>query len=83
MPKISTLKVQGPISQSPSPIGENSKKNKIKARRYLYHVIHRNESLRDISKQYNTSVQQLLDFNNVKRGRLPMPGDKIKVKIIE
>jgi len=46
-------------------------------------VIHRNESLRDISKQYNTSVQQLLDFNNVKRGRLPMPGDKIKVKIIE
>ena len=83
VPKISTLKVQGPISQYPSDIGKNPKKNKIKARRYLYHVIHRNESLRDISKQYNTSVQQILDFNTVKRGRLPMPGDKIKVKIIE
>lgn len=83
VPDISTLKIQGPTTQHPSDIGKKPADNKIKSRRYLYHVIHRNESLRDISKQYHTSVQQLLDFNNVKRGRLPMPGDKIKVKIIE
>jgi len=56
VPKISTLKIQRPISQNPSDIGKPSSNNKIKARRYLYHVIHRNESLRDISKQYHTSV---------------------------
>ena len=83
IPKISTIKIQGPTSQNPSDIGKKPTNSKIKVRRYLYHVIHRNESLRDISKQYNTSVQQLLEFNKVKRGRLPMPGDKIKVKIIE
>ncbi len=83
IPKISTLKTQAPTTQYPSDISKKPANNKIKARRYLYHVIHRNESLRDISKQYHTSVQQLLDFNNVKRGRLPMPGDKIKVKIID
>ena len=86
-PKIAPIKWK-PVKTIyyPSAITNSSaaKTSKIKPKRFLYHVIHRNESLRDISKQYGTPVDQLLEFNNIKKGkRLPMPGDKIKVKLVE
>ena len=58
--------------------------NKIKDRpkNYLYHTIQRNESLKTIGAKYKVPIPILLELNKIEEGKLPKPGNRIKVKVI-
>jgi len=81
IPKIDPIQAKLIKSQTQTAIEKGQAANQA-PKRYQYHIIHRNESLREIAAQYGLSVEKLLALNQEKDGRLPMPGDKIKVKIL-
>ena len=49
---------------------------------YLYHTIQRNESLKNISRRYKVPIPILLKMNDIDEGKLPKPGNRIKVKVV-
>ncbi len=49
---------------------------------YLYHTIQRNESLKNISRRYQVPIPILLEMNDIDEGKLPKPGNRIKVKVV-
>ncbi len=53
-----------------------------RAKSYLYHTIQRNESLKNISKRYKIPIPILLKMNGIHEGKLPKPGNRIKVKVV-
>ena len=53
-----------------------SEKNSIKE----YYVIKKGDTLTKISKKYNTSVNQLIEWNNIKNKNKIYAGTKIRVK---
>ncbi len=53
-----------------------------KPKKYLYHTIQRNESLKDIATKYRIPIPILLKINGIKNNKLPKPGNRIKVKVI-
>jgi len=53
-----------------------------KPREYLYHTIQRNESLKSIGAKYRVPIPILLQINGISEGKLPRPGNRIKVKVI-
>ena len=59
----------------PKKVAERSKE-------YLYHTIQRNESLKNISGRYKVPIPILLEMNGIDEGKLPKPGNRIKVKVI-
>jgi len=81
-PAIMVLPPKEVISKRPSSISSTTNQVK-KEKAYQYHIIHRYESIRDIAAKYGTPVNKILEYNNVRSGRLPMPGDKIKVKLLD
>ena len=81
IPTITGIRAKPVKSQTQSIIEKGQATNQ-GPRRYQYHIMHRNESLREIAAQYGLSIEKLLSYNQVKSGRLPMPGDKIKVKVL-
>jgi len=81
LPKIDPIRAKPVKSQTQTVIQKGQAANQA-PKQYQYHIIHRNESLKEIAAQYGLSVEKLLSINQVKSGRLPMPGDKIKVKIL-
>ncbi len=77
LPSISPKPVQ-PLNGSavfPKKVVERPKE-------YLYHIIQRNESLKSISGRYKVPIPFLLDMNDIHEGKLPKPGNRIKVKVI-
>lgn len=82
VPPVISLPPKEVISQKPTAVtkAQNTPRREIQ---YQYHIIHRYESIRDIAAKYGTPVEKILEYNQVKRGRLPMPGDKIKVKLLD
>lgn len=79
VPSIPSLLPQEIVSESAAKLRANASN---KEAQYQYHVIHRYESIRDIAAKYGTTVAKILGYNNITNRRLPMPGDRIKVKII-
>lgn len=49
---------------------------------YLFHTIQRNESLKSISNRYKIPIPILLEMNDIGEGKLPKPGNRIKVKVV-
>ena len=58
------------------------KKEEVRVREYLYHTIQRNESLKSISGRYKVPIPILLEMNGIDEGKLPRPGNRIKVKVV-
>ncbi len=57
-----------------------SKKWLKRDKRFIYHKIHRGESLYNIAKKYDVSVNDLLILNEIKTNQVLKVGTKIKVK---
>ena len=68
MPLNGTYIVQHKIIESP--------------KEYRYHTIQRNETLKSIAAKYRISIPILLKLNNIDEGKLPKPGNRIKVKLM-
>ncbi len=83
VPALTPLPPTKVVSQNAPAISTSKNNTSARAKQYQYHIIHRYESIRDISAKYGTPVEKILEYNNVRKGRLPMPGDKIKVKLLE
>jgi len=77
LPSISPKAIQ---SLKGSPIFP--KKVAERAKEYLYHTIQRNESLKSISGRYKVPIPILLKMNGIDEGKLPKPGNRIKVKVV-
>ena len=75
-------------SLTPKPVyslqGSYVFQNKIeeKPKDYIYHVIQRNESLKDVAAKYRIPISILLKINQINEFKLPKPGNRIKVKVI-
>jgi len=68
------------VSLQGSPVSNDKKEASSKS--YLYHTIQRNESLKAISIKYRVPIPILLEINGIHEGKLPKPGNRIKVKVI-
>ena len=87
--KTTTPRMILPLSSiSPKPIESLKgslifpKRTAEKPKSYLYHTIQRNESLKNISGRYKVPIPILLEMNDIDEGKLPKPGNRIKVKVI-
>ena len=80
-PAILLLPPKEVVSTQPSRLYPTTSTTK-KTITYQYHVIHRYESIRDIAAKYGTSVEKILEYNDMRAGRLPMPGDRIRVRVV-
>jgi len=68
-----------------APLAESAivqKKIVERSKTYLYHTIQRNESLKSIGAKYRVPIPILLEINGISEGKLPRPGNRIKVKVI-
>lgn len=45
-----------------------------------YYIVKKGDNLTKIAKAYNTTVNQLIDWNNIKNANLIYPGQKLRVK---
>ena len=77
LPKLIPTKV---VSLKESPVFKDKKEATPKS--YMYHTIQRNESLKGISIKYRVPIPILLEINGIHEGKLPKPGNRIKVKVV-
>jgi len=78
--KLPSLIPKEVISQNGSSIFNKKKSTQVTS--YLYHTIQRNESLKVISLKYRVPIPILLKINGIDEGKLPKPGNRIKVKVV-
>lgn len=78
--KLPVLVAKKVLSLKGSPITSGQKEALPKS--YLYHTIQRNESLKAISIKYRVSIPVLMEINGFHEGKLPKPGNRIKVKVV-
>ncbi len=80
VPKLPVLVSKEVLSLQGSAITNDKKEAQPKS--YLYHTIQRNESLKAISIKYRVPIPILLEINGIHEGKLPKPGNRIKVKMV-
>lgn len=78
--KLPILASKEVVSLQGSPVFNDKKEAQPKS--YLYHTIQRNESLKAISIKYRVPIPILLEINGIHEGKLPKPGNRIKVKMV-
>ncbi len=80
VPRLPVLVSKEVVSLKGAPVFNDQKEAQPKS--YLYHTIQRNESLKAISIKYRVSIPILLEINGIHEGKLPKPGNRIKVKVV-
>jgi len=78
--KLPSLIPKEIVSQKASSVF--SEKKSAQPTSYLYHTIQRNESLKVISLKYRVPISILLKINGIDEGKLPKPGNRIKVRVV-
>jgi membrane-bound lytic murein transglycosylase D len=80
LPALPSIKAKPVYSLKGSHVAQN--KIEEKPKKYIYHTIQRNESLKDIAAKYKIPIPLLLELNKIDKKKLPKSGNRIKVKVV-